>query len=157
MQHAQQKLECRQCVLKLLSNVRFLARQGLPLRGDGNECDSNYLQLLNDSRVFDWLKQKTDKYTSPEMQNEMIRVMALQVLRVIASSLHSIAFYTVMADEMCGCVVSIRNTNDCSLFISAGQYGGGCLTTTEWPYHFYFPSYGPALSILCTLDCTIVS
>ena len=105
MQHAQQKLECRQCFLKLLSNVRFLARQGLPLHGDGDECDSNYLQLLklrgeDNSRVFDWLKkQKTDKYTSPEMQNEMIRVMALQVLRVIASSLHSTAFYTVMADE----------------------------------------------------------
>ena len=75
------------------------------MRGDGDECDSNYLQLLklrgeDDTRIFDWLKQKTDKYTSPEMQNEMIRVMALQVLRVIASSLHRTAFYTVMADEI---------------------------------------------------------
>ena len=83
----------------LLSNVRFLARQGLPLRGDGDECDSNYLQLLklrgdDDSRVFDWLKQKMDKYTSPVMQNEMIRVMAHQVLREIASSLHSTPFYS---------------------------------------------------------------
>ena len=45
------------------------------------------------------LSKRQIKYTSPEMQNEMIRVMALQVLRVIASSFHSTAFYTVMADE----------------------------------------------------------
>ncbi len=31
-----EKLERRQCFLKVLSNVRFLARQGLPLRGHGD-------------------------------------------------------------------------------------------------------------------------
>ena len=104
LQHAQDKLERRQCFLKLLSNVRFLAKQGLPLRGDGDELDSNYMQLLklrgeDDSRVLDWLKRKTDKYTSPEMQNEMISVMAHVVLRQIASSIHSSPFYTIMVDE----------------------------------------------------------
>ena len=79
--HARDRLERRQCFLKPLSNVRFLARQALPLRGDGDESDSNFMQLLklrgeDDARVFDWL---TDKYTSADMQNEMIRVMARQV------------------------------------------------------------------------------
>ena len=61
LQHAQDKLERRQCFLKLLSNDRFLAKQGLPLQGDGDELDSNYMQLLklcgeHDSRVLEWLK-----------------------------------------------------------------------------------------------------
>ncbi len=51
------------------------------------------------SRVFQWIKKKTDKYTSGDMQNEMIKVMALQVLQEIASSIHSASFVTLMVDE----------------------------------------------------------
>ncbi len=40
-----------------------------------------------------------DKYTSPLVQNEILKVMALQVLREIACNLQSTPFYTVMADE----------------------------------------------------------
>ena len=88
----------------ILSNVRFLARQGLPLRGDGNECDSNFIQLLklhgeDDSRVLGWIGRKSDKYTSSDIQNEMLRVMALQVLREVATNLHSTEFYTMILDE----------------------------------------------------------
>ena len=32
--------------LKLLSNVRFLSRQGLAFRGNGDESDSNFKQLI---------------------------------------------------------------------------------------------------------------
>ena len=42
----QEKLERRQCFLKILLNIRFLAWQGLPLRGHGDESDSNFYQLL---------------------------------------------------------------------------------------------------------------
>ena len=48
---------------------------------------------------MDWLKKKTNKYTSGEMQNEMLQVMALKILRDIASSLQSTPFYGIMADE----------------------------------------------------------
>ena len=41
-QHKKDKLERCQCFLKILSNVRFLARQGLALRGGGDESDSNF-------------------------------------------------------------------------------------------------------------------
>ena len=41
-QVAKDKKENRQCFLKVLSNVRFLGRQALPLRGAGDESDSNY-------------------------------------------------------------------------------------------------------------------
>ena len=40
-QIAKERLERRQCFLKILSIIRFLAHQGLPLRGHGDETDSN--------------------------------------------------------------------------------------------------------------------
>lgn len=71
-QLAKQRLERKKCILKLLSNARFLARQGFVFRGDGNETDANFMQLLHlrsedDHKLVDWVKQKTDKYTSPKM------------------------------------------------------------------------------------------
>ena len=58
VQVAQERLDRRQCFVKLLSNVRFLARQALALHGDGDESDSNYIQIFklggeDDARVFD--------------------------------------------------------------------------------------------------------
>ena len=45
-QYATEKRVNREYLLKILSSIRFLARQGLPLRGDMNETDSNFYQLL---------------------------------------------------------------------------------------------------------------
>ena len=45
-EHQREKLERRQCLLKFLSNIQFLARQGLPLRGYGSGIHSNFIQLL---------------------------------------------------------------------------------------------------------------
>ena len=60
-QHSKEKEENREMLLKILSSIRYLARQGLPLRGDGDEQDGNFLQLLklrgeDDSKMIDWLK-----------------------------------------------------------------------------------------------------
>ena len=45
-QLANKKLVKRQCFLKLMPSIRFLAKQALPVRGDGDESNSNYMQLL---------------------------------------------------------------------------------------------------------------
>ena len=45
-QAASEKRANREYLLKVLSTVRFLAHQGLALRGDGEEMDSNLHQLL---------------------------------------------------------------------------------------------------------------
>ena len=80
----------------------FLARQGQPLRVHGDqECDSNFMQLLklrseDDHNIDSWIKKKTDKYTSPEMQNEILKVMAL---RQVVESLKTASFLTIMVDE----------------------------------------------------------
>ena len=67
-----------------MSSIQFLSRQGLAIRGDGDESDNNLHQLLSmkaeeDSNLNDRLKRKENVYTSPEIQNEIIKVMALQV------------------------------------------------------------------------------
>ena len=102
--HGSNKIINRKMLLKILQNVMFLARQNIALRGDKDETDSNFIQLLHlracdNSSVKDWLKKKADKYTSPEIQNEMLEVMALQVLRKLAVHLQDAKFFTVMTDE----------------------------------------------------------
>ena len=91
-------------LLKILSNLRFLARQSCAIRGDGDESDSNFIQLFklrgeDDPRVYEWMMKRTNKYTSHEVQNDMLKVMALKVLRDIAAHLRDSSFFTIMADE----------------------------------------------------------
>ena len=61
-QHADSKKLNRECLLKILSNLQFLARQGIPIRGDGDEADSNFIQLLkvrgrDDPRIETWMQR----------------------------------------------------------------------------------------------------
>ena len=84
--HSAEKSVNRQALLKILSKVRFL------VRGDkAGEISSNFNQLCT---IFlnDWLKQKCDKYTSKGIQNEMMKVMVLQVLREVAADFRSADF-----------------------------------------------------------------
>lgn len=107
-QAAAEKQKNRQYLLKVLSSVRFLARQGLPLRGDGNDTDSNLHQLLvlqgeDNPFIHQFLRRQQLKYTSNEVQNELLSIMAQQILRCIAENIQSAVFFTVMADEMTDC------------------------------------------------------
>ena len=77
---SQEKFENRQVLLKILENVRFLFQQGLPLRG--NEKEGDFDQLLwhsskTDSRITEWLKKESGKYTHPSIKNELIKIMTL--------------------------------------------------------------------------------
>ncbi len=46
------------------------------------------------------LEKKIDKYTSPIIQNEMLQIMGLKVLRNIADSLQNAKYFSLMADEV---------------------------------------------------------
>ena len=106
-----EKIRFKNCqmLLKILTNVHFLARQALPLCGNWGkksklEINSNFHQLLllrceNEKERPTWLDQSTEKYTSPAMQNEMLQVLALGIFKEISSSILEAEFYTVMADE----------------------------------------------------------
>ena len=103
-QHAAQKLKNRQALYQILSLIRFLGRQGLAVRGDGNKSDGNFQQLLrmkaeDDPNLAEWLQRKENVYTSPAIQNEIIKVMGLQVLQDVCADLQSSPFLTVTADE----------------------------------------------------------
>ena len=103
-QHAQQKKQNRDCLLKIVSNLKFLARQGIALRGDGGDADSNFIQLMkmsarDDPYLAEWLQKKTNKYVSHDVQNELLKVMALSVLREISDAIQESSFYSIMCDE----------------------------------------------------------
>ena len=99
----------RQMLLKILQNIRYLGRQSLPLRGNWSEeekCEtnSNFRQLLllrseDDERMTAWLKQKTNRFDSPDIQNEMLEIMALQILRNIVKNIQSAEIFSILGDE----------------------------------------------------------
>ena len=107
-QAATEKQQNRKYLLKVLSSVRFLARQGLPLRGDGSETNSNLHQLLvlrgeDYPAIHQFLERQQLKYTAHEVQNELLSIMAQQVLRHIALQLQRAVFFTIMVDETTDC------------------------------------------------------
>ena len=94
----------RKTKTKIVSNIHLLCRRRIPLRGDGDGNNSNITQIVHlrtkdNPALPTWLVKKTNKYTSWQMQNEMLKIMALCVLIDVAASLHSSTFYTIMADE----------------------------------------------------------
>lgn len=75
----------RKVFLRVLQNIAFLAKQGMALRGSG-DLDSNFTQLLllqssDCPEIEPWMRKKTNKYTSHEVQNEILKVMSLSIVR----------------------------------------------------------------------------
>jgi len=101
-QHAKEKKINRDYLMKVLSSIRFLARQGLALRGDYDEVDSNLYQLLllraEDDPMITSALEKRKKFTSHDIQNEMISMMAHEILRTKAHRIHS-KYFAIMIDE----------------------------------------------------------
>jgi len=106
--YAEQKAENHQILLTIFNCVRYLGRQGLALRGDfkdeeKGEIDSNLMQLLLLIAVYNppiskWLKRSQNRFTSPGIQNEMLSMMALSILREIRSKVAD-KWFTIMVDE----------------------------------------------------------
>lgn len=127
-EHAREKEEKQRCLLRILSSLRFLARQSCPFRGH-NETDvesneetfisfANFVQRMMKSNEFhtcmplhaftaaishmqlhSWLQRKEGKYTSHDIQNELLKLMALHMLRRINASLHAAEYFAFMLDE----------------------------------------------------------
>ena len=100
----------RKVLRKILESIRFLARSSLRFCGNWSndsksEEDSNFHQLLllrslDDQDLERWLNSGSKiKYISPEIQNKILEIMSLQVLREIAQNVQSSVIYTIMADE----------------------------------------------------------
>lgn len=96
-----QQLLRQRMLLKQLSTLRYLAHQGLAIRGHA-ENEGNILQLMkvrcaDDPEIDIWLRE--GKYLSPDILNEMIALMANPLLREILFEIRSAKFYAVLADE----------------------------------------------------------
>ena len=86
--HAVQKVNSQQALLQVLSSVRFLSRQSLAYRGDGDEAHGNLQQLLclqskKDPNLAHWLKRKENVYASPQIQNEMTKTLASKCYEIL--------------------------------------------------------------------------
>ena len=91
----------REMLMKVLSTLRFLLQQGLPIRGHKEE-DSNLIQLLKcrSEDIQDlqcWLDN--GKYLSHDIINEMIEIMAHEVLRSILAEVKDAKWFALIADE----------------------------------------------------------
>ena len=49
--------------------------------------------------MLEWLERKYNKYTSPEIQNELLSVMGRLVIQNISANLQQSPYLTIMLDE----------------------------------------------------------
>ncbi len=83
------KMQNRCCFLEVLSSLQYLARQGIAIRGHPD----------GESKLHSWLQRKTNKYTSHDIQNEILKVMSLHILRDVVLLIRSAPFFSIMVDE----------------------------------------------------------
>lgn len=92
----------RKMLMKLLSCVRYLSRQGLALRGHNYDMEGNLYQLLlllaqDCPEMSSWLHKR--EYISPEIINEIIKLMGQSVLQKILASIKMAQWFSILADE----------------------------------------------------------
>lgn len=89
-------------LLKLISSIRFLARQGLSLRGQIDSLDGNLYKLLllraeDCPELKSWVCKK--EYTSPEVVNEIIAIMGKTILRNLLLHVKNSLWFSIIADK----------------------------------------------------------
>ena len=77
-------MNCR-CFLKVFESLQYLGRQGLALRGDEGDYESNFIQLLKlQSRDFPELKEWIEKNKYHDIQNGILMLVAhWKLLKII--------------------------------------------------------------------------
>ena len=93
----------RRCFLIILEAIQYLTRQGIPFRGHGSDEDSNFSQLLkmqskNFPEIENWLQRKQDKFTSHDVQNELLTIMSKNVTRNLLEDIRP-NLYALISDE----------------------------------------------------------
>ena len=109
----------RNMLFKLLRAIRFLGKQGLPLRGHNENAEAfqgNLYQLLllqaeECPRMISWLQQRD--YISPTITDEIVNSMGQMILRGILKDIKSVQWFSIIADE----ATDISGTEQLSLSI----------------------------------------
>jgi len=58
------------------------------------------LRANDDPKMHDYLAKKTDKYNSPQIQNELLQIMANSIVHKIADTIRNNTYFSLMADEV---------------------------------------------------------
>ena len=90
-------------LMKILSSIRYLARERLPLCSH-NDSESNFRQLLllraeDDPNFQEWLHKKTNRFTSSAIQNEILEDMAILIPWPMVKNIKKSSYYSIMADK----------------------------------------------------------
>jgi len=107
-QKEKQQQDARKALLKMLSSLKYLARQGLAIRG--HETDTgNYYQLVklrsdDVPELQTWL-QKTTNFMSSDIQNEMLTLLANNVVHQLVETIRN---------ESQQFAIILDGTQDCS-------------------------------------------
>ena len=103
-QHSKEQEIARACLMKQLTSLRYLLRQGLAMRGH-DEMNGNYLQLLkmrcsdtDGQNLQSWMN-RCQSWLSPEVQNEQMELIAHAVLREVAKQIQQRKFFAIIVDE----------------------------------------------------------
>ena len=99
-----EQLKARNALVKVISSLKYLAEQGLAIRG--KESSGGNFQKLLELRMKDvndlmvWLG-KTTSYTCVMIQNEMLEIMSLQILGDICNDINNISVkFAVIVDRI---------------------------------------------------------
>lgn len=101
--HTENQKLSQAMLLKILSTVRYLSRQGLAFRG--HTYDSGNFRLLlqlrceDDPNLVKWMDQKKS-FLSHDIQNEYIGLMSNHVSRRLLERIQKARFYSIIADEV---------------------------------------------------------
>lgn len=95
----------RYILSRIIEVIVLCAKQNIPLRGH-TENNSNFMAILrtfaqNDEILANHLENAhyNSKYTSPEIQNELINICASQVKNQLLEDCRSCPYYAIMVDE----------------------------------------------------------
>uniref|UniRef100_H3B1Z5 TTF-type domain-containing protein n=1 Tax=Latimeria chalumnae TaxID=7897 RepID=H3B1Z5_LATCH len=98
-----QMKEARSALINILSSLQYLSCQGLSVRGHTDE-ESNLNQLLallaeNIPELKSWLNRTKYRWMSHDIVNEMIEIMAHDILRTLMKEIHEAGFFSIIMDE----------------------------------------------------------
>ena len=117
-QLAAQQIKRRHGLLLQLRAIVFLTRQGISIRGH-SESEGIFLQLMHTwSKDNDILQSylRENRYVSHQAVNEMIKILALTLLRTLLNKIKSVTgpkWFSVIADE----ATDVCNTEQLNLSI----------------------------------------
>uniref|UniRef100_H3AME6 Uncharacterized protein n=1 Tax=Latimeria chalumnae TaxID=7897 RepID=H3AME6_LATCH len=98
-----QMQEARRALLTVLSSLQYLACQGHAICGHVDE-EANLNQLLtlcadDIPELKSWLNCTTYKWISHDIINEMLSIMAYNVLHTLMKEIHEAVFYAIIVDK----------------------------------------------------------